>query len=101
MDQGQSAYEELAYWFRFRDPLHKNEKKFFETLDYIDIKNFAPWIQADIFWGMGLEDRICHPKLQFAVWNELQTKKELSCYPEYGHEYLPGFSDEMRKRIIE
>lgn len=101
LDQGQSAYEELAYWFRFRDPLHKNEKKFFETLDYIDIKNFAPWIRADVFWGMGLEDRICHPKLQFAVWNELQTKKELSCYPEYGHEYLPGFSDEMRKRIIE
>lgn len=99
LDVSNSAYEELAYWFRFRDPLHLKETTFFETLDYIDIQFFVPEIQSSVVWAMGLEDRVCHPKLQFGVYNALQAEKEMLFYPDYEHEYLPEFSDVMRKKL--
>ncbi|WP_303973758.1 acetylxylan esterase [Streptococcus merionis] len=95
----QSAYEELPYYFRFRDPLHEMEETIFKTLDYIDIQYLVPQIKAKVFWGMALEDRICHPKTQFAVYNQLQTEKELLFYPEFGHEYLPKFNDMMHQKL--
>ena len=66
-----SAYEELAYWFRFRDPGHLKEEGIFQTLDYIDIQYLAPRIKAQVLWGMGLEDVACPSKTQFATYNNL------------------------------
>ena len=100
LDVENSAYEELAYWFRFRDPQHKNEQVFFETLDYIDIQYFVPSIKSDVIWGIGLEDRICHPKIQMGVYNAIKSTKEMLFYPEYAHEYIPEFSDIMRKQMF-
>ena len=100
LDVEQSAYEELAYWFRFRDPLHEHEEEFFSTLDYIDIQFLAERITSKVYWGMALEDRVCHPKTQFAVYNQLDTEKEIVYYPEYGHEYLPKFNDFMREWLL-
>lgn len=94
-----SAYEELSYWFRFRDPLHTKEEKFFNTLDYIDIQYLAPRIKAQVYWGIGLEDQVCQPKTQFAVYNQLTCQKEMIIYPEHGHEHMPGFSDFMRSKM--
>lgn len=99
LDVTNSAYEELAYWFRFRDPQHKQEETFFNTLDYIDLQFFTPKIQASVVWGIGLEDRICHPKLQMGVYNTLESPKEMLFFPEYEHEYIPEFSDVMRKHL--
>lgn len=99
LDVNNSAYEELAYWFRFRDPQHLQEAEFFKTLDYIDLQYFAADIKADVVWGIGLEDRVCHPKLQFGVYNSLSEAKEMLFFPEYAHEYIPEFSDIMRKHI--
>ncbi|HEL2070808.1 TPA: acetylxylan esterase [Streptococcus suis] len=95
----QSAYEEIPYYFRFRDPLHKTEEAVFSALDYIDIQYLVSRVQAKVLWGMALEDRICHPKTQFAVYNQLQSEKELLFYPEFGHEYLPKFNDMMHQRL--
>lgn len=97
----QSAYEELAYWFRYRDPRHLKEEVFFNTLDYIDIQYFATKIKSTIYWGMGLEDGVCHPKTQFAVYNQLNCKKELFIFPEYGHEYIPTYGDIMKEKLFE
>lgn len=99
LDVEQSAYEELAYWFRFNDPQHKHEEYFFNTLDYIDLQFFVSDLKANVLWGIGLEDRVCHPKLQFGVYNKITTDKELLFFPEFGHEYIPDFSDFMRKDI--
>lgn len=99
LDVENSAYEELAYWFRFRDPQHKQEKAVFATLDYIDLQFFVPDIKAKVFWGIGLEDRVCHPKLQLGVYNRLETAKNMLFFPEYAHEYIPEFSDVMRKHL--
>lgn len=99
LDVTNSAYEELAYWFRFRDPQHKQEEKIFKTLDYIDLQFFTPEIKASIVWGIGLEDRVCHPKLQMGIYNSLACPKEMLFFPEYEHEYIPEFSDVMRKHL--
>jgi len=99
LDVEDSAYEELAYWFRYRDPQHKQELSFFKTLDYIDLQFFTSNIQAKVLWGIGLEDRVCHPKLQMGIYNTLKSEKEMMFLPEYGHEYIPEFSDAMRKKI--
>lgn len=99
LDVENSAYEELAYWFRFKDPLHQQEAHFFNTLDYIDLQYFAPSVQAKVFWGIGLTDTVCPVKTQFAVYNNLVVEKEMLFYPEYGHEYLPKFGDFMRQRL--
>lgn len=99
LNVAESAYEELAYWFRFKDPAHVHEKEFFETLDYIDLQYLAPFVKANVFWGMGLADTVCPPKTQFAVYNNLQCAKEMVAYPEYGHEYIPGYGDLMREKM--
>lgn len=93
----QSAYEELAYYFRYRDPLHEREEAVFAALDYVDIQYLVDRIQAEVIWAMGLEDRVCHPKTQFAVYNHIQAPKKLYFYPEYGHEYLPKFNDKVHQ----
>lgn len=91
-----SAFEELPYYFRFRDPLHKKEVEFFETLEYIDLQHLAPRIQAEVLWAVGMKDEVVPPVTQFATFNKIRSKKELLILPEYGHEYLPKISDEIR-----
>ena len=91
-----SAFEELAYWFQFRDPLHKQEETFFNTLEYIDIQHLASRVKAEVYWVMGMQDSVVPPETQLATYNKLTSPKELICLPEYGHEYLPKVSDELR-----
>ncbi|KAF1304508.1 acetylxylan esterase [Enterococcus sp. JM9B] len=96
-----SAFEEIPYWFQFKDPLHEREEAFFQTLEYIDIQHLAPRIQADVYWLMGLQDTIVPPETQFATYNKIQSKKKLFVLPEYGHEYLPKISDSLRSVFID
>lgn len=65
----------MAYYFRYRDPLHEREEAVFAALDYVDIQYLVDRIQAEVIWAMGLEDRVCHPKTQFAVYNHIQAPK--------------------------
>lgn len=96
-----SAFEEIPYWFQFRDPLHKREKEIFDTLEYIDIQHFAPRIKAEVCWAVGMQDTIVPPITQMATYNNIPTKKNLIILPEYGHEYLPKVSDDMRSYFID
>ena len=100
LDINVSAYEELAYWFRFRDPLHEKEEAFFQNLEYIDLQHLAPRIKAEVKWAIGLEDLVCPPVTQFAVYNQISSPKELFVYPEYGHEYLPKLGDKIRGFLL-
>ena len=65
----QGAYLELWDYFRILDPCHEQEQDFFRQLQYIDIRNLAPWVKADVLWGIGLEDKACPPSTQFAAYN--------------------------------
>lgn len=100
LDIKNSAYEELFYWFRFRDPLHENEENFFRTLEYIDVQHFAPRIKAEVIMATGLDDEICFPSTQFAVFNKITSPKDVILLPEYGHEYYPKVADKVRGFFI-
>jgi cephalosporin-C deacetylase len=90
-----TAYEELKYIFRFYDPQHKQEEEFFRKLAYLDVKNFAPMIQAEVLMASGLQDQSCPAFSHFAVYNNLTCKKQLEVFPDFGHEdFLPGFTDQ-------
>ncbi|SJZ76787.1 cephalosporin-C deacetylase [Pilibacter termitis] len=91
-----SAFEEIPYWFQFRDPLHKREEEIFNTLSYIDLQHLAPRIKAEVVWVMGMQDTIVPPETQLSAYNNITSKKRLIALPEYGHEYLPKVSDELQ-----
>nr|WP_234922803.1 acetylxylan esterase [Lactococcus cremoris] len=93
----ESAFEELPYWFQFKDPLHQKEDWFFNQLEYIDIQNLAPRIRAEVIWILGGKDTVVPPITQMAAYNKIQSKKTLYVLPEYGHEYLPKISDWLRE----
>ena len=90
-----SAYEELKYIFRFYDPQHKRKTEYFHKLGFIDVKNFAPMVQAEVLMASGLQDQSCPAFSHFAVYNNLKCKKRIEVFPDFGHEdFLPGFTDQ-------
>lgn len=99
MDFGTEAYGELKYYFRFKDPNHLREKEIFTKLGYIDIQHMMKWIKADVLFFTGLRDDICPPSSQFAAYNKIVSKKELSVYPDFGHEMLP-YADDNTFRFL-
>ena len=100
LDATSSAYEEIAYYFRFMDPLHTREAEVFNKLGYIDIQNLADRIRGRVIFVTGLADPICPPITQFAVYNKIGAEKELVVYHEYGHEYLPNLSDRVLQEVL-
>jgi len=90
-----TAYEELKYIFRFYDPQHKREEEYFRKLGFIDVKNFAPMVKAEVLMASGLADLSCPALTHFAVYNNLNCKKHIEVFPDFGHEdFLPGFTDQ-------
>lgn len=82
------AYDELFRYFKFFDPFHETEDELMNTLAYIDVKNFAHRIKCPVKMITGLEDVVCHPITQFAIYNRLESEKEHLLMPEYGHEEM-------------
>lgn len=95
MDQAKDAYKELQEFFRHADPMHQKEKDIFEQLGYIDIQFLAPRVRAEVLWGIGLMDTICPPSTQFAVYNKIASPKKMVIYPDFAHELLPGWNDQV------
>lgn len=95
MDQAKDAYIELQELFRHSDPMHQRESTIFEKLGYIDIQFLAPRVRAEVLWGIGLMDTICPLSTQFAVYNKLTSPKKMAIYPDFEHESLPGWNDQV------
>lgn len=93
MDLGESPYEELKLFFRAFDPRHERAKEIFTKLGYIDCQHLAARVQADVLMFTGLMDRITPPSTQFAAYNRLAGKKDVTIYPDFAHEPLPGQID--------
>lgn len=93
MDLAKDAYDEIRTYFRQFDPLHKREEEIFTKLGYIDLQNLAKRIRGRVLMGVGLMDTVCPPSTQFAAYNKITASKELAVYPDFGHEFLPGFDD--------
>lgn len=95
MDQAKDAYAELREYMRHFDPLHRREAEIFQALGYIDIQHLASRIQGEVLWAIGLMDTICPPSTQFAAFNKIASPKSMLIYPDFGHEGLPGLSDQV------
>jgi len=91
------AYSEIHEWFRRFDPTHSKEKEIFTTLGYIDIQNLAPKIEGKVLICIGLEDETCPPSTVFAAYNKIKSKKQIIVYPDYKHESIQHWSDEVVK----
>ena len=100
IDQINGAYNEIQEWFRKRDPQHKKHEEFFTKLGYIDVQHLAPRIKAEVLMSSGLMDTTCPPSTQFAAYNKIRSKKQVSFYPDYGHEYIPMIQDEIHQFLL-
>lgn len=95
MDLDKDAYEEIRTYFRQFDPLHKREEEIFTKLGYIDVQHLTPRIRGEVLMATGLIDNICPPSTQFAAYNKITAPKQQVIYPDFGHEWLPGFDDQV------
>lgn len=93
MDLAKDAYQELKDYFRLFDPTHAREDEVFTTLGYIDVQHLAKRIKGEVLMAVGLMDTVCPPSTQFAAYNKITAPKEMVIYPDFGHEWLPGFDD--------
>jgi cephalosporin-C deacetylase len=93
MDLAKDAYEEIRDYFRKFDPTHEREDAFFRQLGYIDVQHLAPRIRGEVLMGVGLMDTITPPSTQFAAYNKITAPKRFVVYPDFGHEWLPGFDE--------
>lgn len=97
MDFDAGAYEGLRFFFRWHDPLHQREAEIFRKLAFVDAKNFAPLVQAEVLMSTGLLDCVSPPSAQFAVFNALRAPKRHLVYPKHGHELNNFFENELLK----
>lgn len=95
MDLIHLAYAEVSEFFRRHDPLHQRIDTWWDRLGYIDIQHLAPRIKAEVLMGATLMDECCPPSTQFAAYNKINSPKEVLVYPDYRHEFLPGFDDHL------
>ena len=93
MDLFKDAYEELAYYIRHTDPRHQHIENMFNKLGYIDVSNLAPRIKGETYMFLTLQDSVCPPSTQFAVYNKINAKKSCEIYPNHGHEHLPDSAE--------
>lgn len=93
MDLAKDAYEELRWFFRVHDPLHRRQEEIFTKLGYIDCQHLAPRIRGEVLMGTGLMDTICPPSTQFAAYNRIAAPKQMEIYPDFGHEGLPQMTE--------
>jgi cephalosporin-C deacetylase len=101
MDLAKDAYDEIKIYFRKFDPQHKREEEVFEKLGYIDVQHLAPRIKGEVMMATGLMDTITPPSTQFAAYNKITAPKRVEIYPDFGHEWLPGFADMTMTFIAE
>ena len=93
LDLYKHAYEELSYYVREMDPRHQNIDRMFELLGYIDVSHLASRIRGETYMFLTLQDEVCPPSTQFAVYNRIRAAKSCEIYPNHGHETLPRSDD--------
>lgn len=67
----------------------------YNLLTYFDIKNLAQWIKCPLLMGIGVQDEVCPPHINFAAYNQVKSQKQWMAFPEYGHSVGQEFQDSM------
>lgn len=84
-------YFKITHWPRsdFETYMKDNPEAKWEDvygmLTYFDIKNLAPWIECPLIMGIGVQDDVCPPHINFAAYNQVKSKKRWMAFAEYGH----------------
>ncbi|WP_138752667.1 acetylxylan esterase [Paenibacillus sinopodophylli] len=77
-----SLTEVAQYVKRYPDRL----ENVLHTMAHFDMLNLAERIQAPVLMSVGWKDTVCLPETVYAVFNRINSKKELNDYPFSGHE---------------
>lgn len=93
MDLDLIAYEGLRYYSKWFNSIGENEDEVFTKLGYIDVHNLAYKLESEVLFGTGLMDNICPPSTQFAIYNNINSKKKHIIFPDYTHEEISVFDD--------
>ncbi|VQY29033.1 acetyl xylan esterase [Streptococcus pneumoniae] len=81
------AYDELFRYFKFYDPFHETEEEIMAIL--------AHRIKGEVKMITGLDDDVCYPITQFAIYNRLTCDKAYRIMPEYAHEAMNVFVNDQ------
>ena len=58
----------------------------YDLLSYFDVKNFAPRVKCPVYMSFGLQDPVCPPHTNFAIYNNFGSEeKHFLCVPSCGH----------------
>lgn len=82
-------WPEMNKWIAAQD--QRTWDSTLETLSYFDTMNMAPWIECPVFMGIALQDSICPPPTNFAVYNRIKAIKEYRVYPQANHSLGPQY----------
>lgn len=65
----------------------------YHLLTYFDIKNLAQWIQCPLIMGIGVQDNVCPPHINFAAYNQVKSKKRWMAFPHHAHSVGKEYND--------
>lgn len=65
----------------------------YRLMSSFDIKNLAQWIECPLIMGIGVQDNVCPPHINFAAYNHVKSEKKWMAFPEYGHSVGKEFND--------
>lgn len=63
-----------------------SREELLRTLSFFDVKNLAGRITCPVLMGIGLQDTVCPPHTNFAVYNLLGGPKRWMAFPHRGHD---------------
>lgn len=85
----------LRACLRDHDPTHAEAEELFLSLGYLDCARFAPMLRCRLLLGTGLMDRLSPPDGQYAVFHAASCEKRHIVYPNYEHERINFFKNEL------
>lgn len=78
-----------------------NWNDIYNLLTYFDIKNLAQWIECPLIMGIGVQDEVCPPHINFAAYNQVRSEKCWLAFPEFGHSVGRAYNDAAKSFIKE
>ncbi len=98
------TFENITYneFKRLVNMCPEREREIYDTLSYFDNLNLCKDIKAKTFISVGLRDTCCPPSTAFAVYNHIQSEKQIDVYPFYGHDagIASAYQEKMLAYII-
>ena len=95
------VHERAGGWphaFKSKD---NRKKERLETFRYYDVSNFAPMLEAPVYYAFGYNDVVCPPTTTRSVYNVITAPKQLNIGADTGHWLYPEQVSAMWNWIIE